>query len=230
MNSARQSSAAAPRSFGPFPAYLIASGTAQQGVMLPVPGGRRIPTGSCAWGLAVKRDEISGRTVLMTPRQVGNYRLDSLLGSGATGQVYRAYDTYRDRHVALKLLPEGFADDQEYLKRFQSESHVAAQMREPHVIPIHDYGEIGSQIFIDMHLVDGAGMGALLDGDDRIDPQRAVHLIDQVAQALDAAHADDLGHRDIKPSNILVTPNDFVYVVDFGIARSIGDWQTAAAS
>ena len=166
----------------------------------------------------------------MTPRQVRNYRLDSLLGSGAMGQVYRAYDTYRDRHVALKLLPEGFADDQEYLKRFQSESHVAALLREPHVIPIHDYGEIDSQIFIDMHLVNGTDMGALLDGDDRIDPQRAVHLINQVAQALDAAHADDLVHRDIKPSNILVTPNDFVYVVDFGIARPIGGLQPAPAS
>jgi serine/threonine-protein kinase len=146
------------------------------------------------------------------------------------GAVYRAYDTYRDRYVALKLLSEGFADDQEYLKRFQSQSHVAAQLREPHVIPIHDYGEIDSQIFIDMHLVDGTDMGVLLDGDDRIDPQRAVNLINQVAQALDAAHADGLVHRDIKPSNILVTPNDFVYVVDFGIARSIGGWQTAPAS
>ena len=166
----------------------------------------------------------------MTPRQVGNYRLDSLLGSGGMGEVHQAYDTYRDRYVALKLLPEGSADDQEYLKRFHSESHVAAQLRDPHVIPIHDYGEIDSQIFIDMRLVDGTDMGALLDGCDGIDPQRAVHLINQVAQALDAAHADDLIHRDIKPSNIIVTPNDFVYVVDFGMARSIGGQQTALAS
>ena len=109
-------------------------------------------------------------------------------------------------YVALKLLPEGFADDQEYLKRFQRESHVAARLREPHVIPIHDFGEIDGQLFIDMRLVDGADMGALLDdATGRIEPQRAVHLISQVAQALDAAHADDLVHRDIKPSNILVT-------------------------
>ncbi len=166
----------------------------------------------------------------MTPRQVGNYRLDSLLGSGGMGEVHQAYDTYRDRYVALKLLPEGSADDQEYLKRFQSESHVAARLRDPHVIPIHDYGEIDSQIFIDMRLVDGTDMGALLDGCDRLDPQRAVHLINQVAQALDAAHADDLVHRDIKPSNIIVTSNDFVYVVDFGLARSIGGQQTALTS
>jgi serine/threonine-protein kinase len=166
----------------------------------------------------------------MTPRLVGNYRLDSLLGSGGMGEVHQAYDTYRDRYVALKLLPEGFASDGEYLKRFQRESQVAAQLREPHVIPIHDFGEIDDQVFIDMRLVDGTDMRALLDGCDRIDPQRAVHLVNQVAQALDAAHADDLVHRDIKPSNILVTPNDFVYVVDFGLARSVGGLPTALTS
>src|ERR1700753_4364258 len=163
----------------------------------------------------------------MTPRQVGNYRLDGLLGSGGMGEVYTAYDTLRDRYVALKLLPEAFSDDREYLKRFQRESHVAARMREPHVIPIHDFGEIDGQLFIDMRLVDGADIGALLDTNGRIAPQRAVYLISQVAQALDAAHADHLVHRDIKPSNILVTLSDFVYVVDFGIARSIGGSETA---
>ena len=110
----------------------------------------------------------------MTPRQVGHYRLDRLLGSGGMGEVYKAYDTYRDRYVALKLLPEASSDDQEYLKRFQRESHVAARLREPHVIPIHDFGEIDGQLFIDMRLVDGADIGALLDANGRIAPQRAV--------------------------------------------------------
>jgi YVTN family beta-propeller protein len=163
----------------------------------------------------------------MSPRQVGHYRLDSLLGSGGMGEVYKAYDTYRDRYVALKLLPEAFAGDQEYLKRFERESHVAARLREPHVVPIHDFGEIDGQLFIDMRWVDGTDIGTLLDTNGRIAPQRAVHLVSQVAEALDAAHADQLVHRDIKPSNILVTASDFVYVVDFGIARSFGGRQTA---
>ena len=168
-----------------------------------------------------------GRGVLMTPRQVGNYRLDSRLGFGGMGEVYKAYDTHRDRYVALKLLPEAFSGDVEYLKRFQRESHVAARLREPHVIPIHDFGEIDGRLFIDMRLVDGADIRSLLDKEGRFAPQRAVNLISQVAQALDAAHADHLVHRDIKPSNILVTANDFVYVVDFGIARPIGGQQTS---
>jgi serine/threonine-protein kinase len=143
------------------------------------------------------------------------------------GDVYRAYDTYRDRDVALKLLHEGFSGDREYLKRFQRESNVAARLTEPHVIPIHDFGEVDGQLFIDMRLVEGADIGKLLEQHGRLAPQRAVHLISQVAEALDAAHADHLVHRDIKPSNILVTASDFVYVVDFGIARSFGRQQTA---
>jgi serine/threonine-protein kinase len=162
----------------------------------------------------------------MTLRQVGNYRLDSLLGRGGMGEVYKAYDTHRDRYVALKLLLEAYSGDREYLQRFRRESYVAARLRDPHVIPIHDFGEIDGQLFIDMRLVDGADIGALLDKDRRIAPERTVHLISQVAEALDAAHADHLVHRDIKPSNVLVTLSDFVYVVDFGIARSVGGRQT----
>jgi YVTN family beta-propeller protein len=163
----------------------------------------------------------------MIPRQVGNYRLDHLLGVGGMGEVYQAYDSHRERFVALKLLPEAFSADREYLKRFQRESHVAARLREPHVIPIHDFGEIDGRLFIDMRLVDGTDIRMLIDENGPMAPPRAVHLLGQVAQALDAAHADDLVHRDIKPSNILVTPNDFVYVVDFGIARSMGGRQTS---
>jgi serine/threonine-protein kinase len=163
----------------------------------------------------------------MTPRQVGNYRLDHLLGVGGMGEVYQAYDSHRDRYVALKLLPELFSGDREYLRRFQRESLVAARLREPHVIPIHDFGEVDGRLFIDMRLVDGIDIRMLLDENGPIAPQRAVNLLSQVAQALDAAHADDLIHRDIKPSNILVTSSDFVYVVDFGIARPIGGQQTS---
>jgi YVTN family beta-propeller protein len=163
----------------------------------------------------------------MTPRQVGNYRLDSLLGVGGMGEVYQAYDSHRDRYVALKLLPEFFSGDREYLKRFQRESLVAARLREPHVIPIHDFGEVDGRLFIDMRLVDGIDMRMMLDENGPIAPQRTVNLLSQVAQALDAAHADGLVHRDIKPSNILVTSSDFVYVVDFGIARPVGGRQTS---
>src|ERR1700678_1986102 len=161
----------------------------------------------------------------MTPRQVGHYHLDCLLGSGGMGEVYKAYDTHRGRYVALKLLPEALSSDQEYLKRFQRESNVAAQLQEPHVIPIHDFGEIDGQLFIDMRLVDGADIGALLNKNGRIAPERAVYLISQVAEALNAAHANDLVHCHIKSSNILVTSSGYVYVVAFGMAGPAGGGQ-----
>ena len=163
----------------------------------------------------------------MTPMHIGNYRLDSLLGSGGMGEVYKAYDLQRDRYVALKLLPAAFSGDEEYLSRFQRESYVVARLTDPHIIPIHDFGEIDGRLFIDMRLVDGTDIGALLRANGPIAPQRTAYLVSQIAEALDAAHADRLVHRDIKPSNLLITKSDFVYVIDFGITRVMGLRQTA---
>jgi YVTN family beta-propeller protein len=162
----------------------------------------------------------------MTPRLFGPYELESLIGVGGMGEVWRARDTRRDRLVAIKLLPESLAHDREFTSRFRRESEVAARLREPHVIPIHDYGEIDGRLFIEMRLVDGRDLSGLLQ-EGPLPPARAVAVVSQIADALDAAHADGLVHRDVKPSNVLVTANDFVYVVDFGIARSIGSTRTA---
>ena len=155
-------------------------------------------------------------------QQFGQYRIEGIIGSGGMGEVYRAYDTRRDREVALKLLPSALTDDPEYQRRFQRESYAVARLREPHVIPIHDYGEIDGRLFIDMRLVDGPNLGALIGRGGPLQPERAVSLISQIAEALDAAHADGVVHRDVKPSNVLVTADDFVYVVDFGIAHAVG--------
>ncbi|MGY1812032.1 protein kinase domain-containing protein [Blastococcus sp. SYSU D00820] len=161
-----------------------------------------------------------------TPRRFGSYELEELVGVGGMGEVWRALDTRRDRWVALKLLPDLLHADPEYVSRFRRESHVAARLREPHVIPIHDFGEIDGRLFIDMRLVDGRDLGQVL-ADGPLSPARTVALLTQVADALEAAHADGLVHRDVKPSNVLVTPQDFVYVVDFGIARSVGSTRTS---
>jgi len=99
----------------------------------------------------------------MTPQHIGHYRLDYLLGSGGMGEVYKAYDTQRDRYVALKLLPAALAGDHEYLARFQRESQVVARLTEPHIIPIHDFGEVEGHLFIDMRLVEGHDIGTLIE-------------------------------------------------------------------
>ncbi|MFQ6226171.1 protein kinase domain-containing protein [Nocardia sp. NPDC002869] len=156
-------------------------------------------------------------------RWFGPYELRSLLGKGGMGEVYEAYDTVKERVVALKLLSDALAGDPEYQIRFRWESQAAARLAEPHIIPIHDWGVIDGRLFIDMRLVQGADLRALLQAEGPLSPQRAVSVIEQIAAALDAAHEGGLVHRDVKPANILVTPADFAYLADFGIARHESD-------
>ena len=149
----------------------------------------------------------------------GRYRLIELLGRGGMGEVWRAFDTVTERVVALKVLPTEYADDAVYQERFRWEARSAAGLDEPHVVPIYDFGEIDGRLFVTMRLIKGRDLNGILSGGP-IDAERAVRIIDQVASALHEAHKVDLVHRDVKPSNILVTDDDFAYLIDFGIART----------
>ncbi|GED97100.1 serine/threonine-protein kinase [Gordonia crocea] len=150
----------------------------------------------------------------------GRYELGELLGRGGMGEVYRAVDTKNDRTVALKLLPASLAADESFAERFRRESHAVARLGDPHIIPIHDYGEIDGTLYLDMRVVEGSDLRAAIRGSGKLAPERVVSIVDDVAQALDAAHAAGLVHRDVKPENILLTASDFAYLVDFGIARA----------
>ena len=152
----------------------------------------------------------------------GRYRLVELLGRGGMGEVWQAYDTAIDRVVALKVLPANFADDEVFQERFRREAKAAAGLDEPHVVPIHDFGEIEGRLYVTMRLIEGQDLQTLLD-DGPLEPARAVGIIEQIASALHAAHRIGLVHRDVKPSNIRVAENDFAYLIDFGIARAIGE-------
>ncbi|HET9255213.1 MAG TPA: serine/threonine-protein kinase, partial [Pseudonocardiaceae bacterium] len=163
----------------------------------------------------------------MAEELFGPYRLEGLIGRGGMGEVYRAFDTVHQRLVALKRLPAVLAADTAFRARFRAEAEHAARLHEPHIIPIHDFGEIDGRLFIDMRLVEGRDLASRLAERGPLPPARAVSVVTQVAAALDAAHAADLAHRDIKPANILVAPGqgggEFVYVADFGLARSVRD-------
>jgi serine/threonine protein kinase len=153
--------------------------------------------------------------------QFGHYRMDELIARGGMGEVYRAYDTQHDRVVAVKLLADHVAADEDFRRRFLREARAAARLREPHVIPIHAYGEIDGRLYLDMRLVDGRDLSTILAEHGPMRPASAVDVIAQVAGALDAAHAEGLVHRDVKPSNVLLDPGGFAYLIDFGIARSM---------
>ena len=153
----------------------------------------------------------------------GRYRLRRLIGRGGMGEVYEAEDTEKDRIVALKLLPEGVSHDPVFRKRLQREAHSAGRLQEPHVVPIHDYGEIDGVLFVDMRMINGADLRKILKNHGPMTPARAVAIVRQIASALDAAHESGIMHRDVKPENILITGDDFAYLVDFGIANAASD-------
>jgi serine/threonine-protein kinase len=139
------------------------------------------------------------------------------------GEVYEAEDIRKHRQVALKLISAQFSDHPEHRARMQREADTAGRLTEPHVVPIHDYGEIDGQFFVEMRLIDGNSLRTLLKRYGAMSPARAVAIVRQVASALDAAHGAGIMHRDVKPENILVTDDDFAYLVDFGIARAATD-------
>ena len=148
----------------------------------------------------------------------GRYRLLSVIGEGGMGTVYKARDTATNRIVAIKLLPPHLAQDNTFAQRFRREAEAAAKLNNPHIIPIHTYGEIDGRLYVDMRLIEGRDLAQVL-ADAPLEPGRAVPIIEQVAKALHAAHKIGLVHRDVKPSNILLDEDDFAYLIDFGIAH-----------
>ena len=155
--------------------------------------------------------------------QIGPYRLRRLLGKGGMGEVYEAEDTVKDRIVALKLLPESASHDPVFRKRLQREAHSAGRLQEPHVVPIHDYGEVDGLLYVDMRMIDGTHLRKVLKRFGPMTPARAVAIVRQIASALDAAHESGVMHRDVKPENVIITRDDFAYLVDFGIANAATD-------
>lgn len=158
----------------------------------------------------------------------GHYELHEVIGTGGMGQVARATDTRLGRDVALKVMHPSTAADEEYRARFQREAAIVARLTDPHVIPIHGYGEIDGRLYLDMRLVEGRNLAQLLDRG-QLEVSWTLDLLSQIGAALDSAHRAGLVHRDVKPSNILVDAKGFAYLVDFGIAASAGQQDLTTA-
>src|SRR6476660_643812 len=162
--------------------------------------------------------------------ELAGYRLESLLGRGGMGVVYRARDLALDRYVALKLLAPELAEDVRFRERFLRESRLAASLDHPAIVPIYDAGEVAGQLYIAMRLVDGTDLKRLLAEEGKLEPERALGLVEQVADALDAAHERGLVHRDVKPSNVLLDQRGHCYLADFGLSRRLAEESRARAA
>jgi Tol biopolymer transport system component len=155
---------------------------------------------------------------------LGPYRIVALVGAGGMGEVFRARDSKLKRDVALKLLPGAYAVDPDRIARFRREAQALAALNHPHIAAIYGLEEANGRQALVLEFVEGATLADRIK-QGPLSPRKALSLAHQIAQALEAAHEKGIVHRDLKPANIKVTPGGVVKVLDFGLAKTIGDLQ-----
>jgi serine/threonine protein kinase len=150
-------------------------------------------------------------------RQFGTYKIEKQIGAGGMGEVYLAYDDKLKRRVALKILPAEFVADAERVKRFVRESRMISALNHPYIVTIYDVGSADGVNYIATEYVEGKTVRDLINRG--ADLKQTLSIISQTCEALSAAHDGGIVHRDIKPENIMVRPDGFVKVLDFGLAK-----------
>jgi len=186
---------------------------------------RDVPTAE----ISTRNESVASSLDLASNSAFGpRYKIESLLGQGGMGKVYRAYDRELNRNVALKLVRPELAADPHTMARFRQELLLASKISHRNVLRIHDLGDVDGVKFISMTLVEGLDLhDAIAQSHGPLPFPRALNIALQLCSALDAAHAEGVIHRDLKPRNILLDAADHVYVTDFGLAKSV---ETEAAA
>jgi hypothetical protein len=161
--------------------------------------------------------------------QFAGYRIEGVVGRGGMGVVYRATELALDRPVALKLIAPEFAGDDSFRERFLRESRLAASIDHPGILPVYAAGEADGELFLATRFVTGTDLRSLIN-EGPLTGERAIALLGQVADALDAAHGRGLVHRDVKPGNVLVDTADHCYLCDFGLTTQLVDGATTGTS
>jgi hypothetical protein len=152
---------------------------------------------------------------------IAGYRVEDVLGGGGMGVVYRATQLSLGRTVALKVLAPHLSSDDAFRERFRREAALQARLEHPHIVTVYEAGESDEGLYLALRLVEGTDLRRLI-GSGTLVPDRALRLLAQIADALDAAHESGLVHRDVKPQNILVDERDDAYLADFGLTKSSG--------
>ena len=157
----------------------------------------------------------------MIGRTLGGYRIVEQVGMGGMATVYKAYDASTDRYVALKTLPEQYSKDPQFVERFRREAKAIAKLEHLHILPLFAYGEDDGVAYLAMRYLPAGTLSSYIKQRGQMPLTEAARILNQVASALDHAHANGVLHRDIKPSNVLIDKDANAYLTDFGIARMV---------
>jgi serine/threonine-protein kinase len=155
---------------------------------------------------------------------IAGYRIDSRIGRGGMGVVYRAHHLSLEREAALKVIQPDLAESSGFRERFSREARVAAALAHPNIVTVYDAGEVDGTLYLAMQYIEGSDLARMLATDGRLKPYRAIDVCRQVGDALDAAHAQGLIHRDVKPANVLIAGRN-AYLTDFGLTKRLGGTQ-----
>ena len=154
----------------------------------------------------------------LTGKQFGAYKIVDTLGQGGMATVYKAYQPGVDRYVAIKVMAQNFATDQNFVMRFEQEAKVVAKLQHPHILPLYDYGEAHGLTYIVMPMMTGGDLSDLMTAR-QLSPAEISKIVSQVGDALDYAHGLGVIHRDIKPTNILLDERGHCLLADFGLVK-----------